>query len=82
VFSQTGKPTLANPSEPLEAVKVSLPCRFVDLRQIKASRRQKELTGDIEIEISNQCARLVANVIIHYNSAILSRLFTSGYTAS
>jgi TnpA family transposase len=37
---------------------------------------KKELTGrtDIEIEISNQCARLVANVIIYYNSAILSRL--------
>jgi len=37
---------------------------------------KKELTGrtDIEIEISNQCARLVANMIIYYNSAILSRL--------
>jgi TnpA family transposase len=39
---------------------------------------KKELTGrtDIEIEISNQCARLMANVIIYYNSAILSRLLT------
>ncbi|MGH1506556.1 Tn3 family transposase [Ralstonia solanacearum] len=39
---------------------------------------KKELTGrtDIEIEISNQCARLIANVIIFYNSAILSRLLT------
>ncbi len=39
---------------------------------------KKELTGrtDIEIEISNQCGRLVANVIIYYNSAILSRLLT------
>ena len=39
---------------------------------------KKELTGrtDIEIEISNQCARLIANVIIYYNSAILSRLLT------
>jgi len=39
---------------------------------------KKELTGrtDIEIEISNQCARLVANAIIYYNSAILSRLLT------
>ena len=39
---------------------------------------KKELTGrtDIEIEISNQCARLVANVIIYYNSAILSRLLS------
>lgn len=33
-----------------------------------------DLTGrtDIEIEISNQCARLVANTVIFYNSAILS----------
>ena len=39
---------------------------------------RKELTGrtDIEIEISNQCGRLVANGIIYYNSAILSRLLT------
>jgi len=37
---------------------------------------KKELTGrtDLEIEISNQCARLVANAIVYYNSAILSRL--------
>ena len=44
---------------------------------------QKELTGrtDIEIEISNQCARLIANAIIYYNSAILSRLLTK-YEAS
>ncbi len=39
---------------------------------------KKELTGrtDIEIEISNQCARLIANAIIYYNSAILSQLLT------
>jgi len=39
---------------------------------------KKELTGrtDIEIEISNQCARLIANTIIYFNSAILSRLLT------
>lgn len=39
---------------------------------------KKELTGctDLEIEISNQCARLVANAITFYNSAILSRLLT------
>ncbi len=44
---------------------------------------KKELTGrtDIEIEISNQCARLIANAIIFYNSAILSRLFAK-YEAS
>jgi len=36
------------------------------------------LTGrtDVEIEISNQCAILIANAIIYYNSAILSRLLT------
>jgi hypothetical protein len=36
------------------------------------------LTGrtDIEIEISNQCARLIANAVIFYNSAILSKLLT------
>ena len=39
---------------------------------------KKELTGrtDIEIEISNQCARLIANAIIYYHSAILSHLLT------
>jgi hypothetical protein len=44
---------------------------------------KKELTGrtDIEIDISNQCARLIANAIIYYNSAILSRLLTK-YEAS
>lgn len=37
---------------------------------------KKELTGrtDIAIEISNQCARLIANTILYYNSTILSRL--------
>ena len=39
---------------------------------------KKELSGrtdiDIDIEISNQCARLIANAIIFYNSSILSRL--------
>jgi TnpA family transposase len=44
---------------------------------------KKELTGrtDIQIEISNQCARLIANAIIYYNSAILSRLLAR-YEAS
>jgi len=39
---------------------------------------KKELTGrtDIEIEITNQCARLIVNAIIYYNSALLSRLLT------
>ncbi|ECJ2623252.1 Tn3 family transposase [Salmonella enterica] len=37
---------------------------------------QKELTGqnDLELEISNQCGRLLSSVIIYYNSALLSRL--------
>ena len=30
--------------------------------------------GDRELEISNQCGPLIANAIIHYNSAILSKL--------
>jgi TnpA family transposase len=44
---------------------------------------KKELTGrtDIELEISNQCGRLIATAIIYYNSAILSRLLTR-YEAS
>jgi TnpA family transposase len=44
---------------------------------------KKELSGrtDIELEISNQCGRLIANAIIYYNSAILSRLLTR-YEAS
>jgi hypothetical protein len=37
---------------------------------------KKELTGRTDIEISNQCARLIANAILYYNSAILSRLLT------
>lgn len=37
---------------------------------------RKQLTGkgERELEISNQCGRLIANAIIHYNSAILSKL--------
>ncbi|HAV0157147.1 TPA: Tn3 family transposase [Salmonella enterica] len=37
---------------------------------------KKELTGqnDIELEISNQCGRLLSIIIIYYNSALLSRL--------
>ena len=40
---------------------------------------KKELTGrtDLDIEISDQCARLIANAIVFYNSAILSRLLTT-----
>jgi TnpA family transposase len=56
--------------------------RIESYHQLRSSIAQvggkKELTGrtDIEIEITNQCARLMANVIIYYNSAILSRLLT------
>jgi len=41
---------------------------------------KKELTGrtDLDIETSNQCGRLVANAILFYNSAILSRLLVKG----
>jgi TnpA family transposase len=37
---------------------------------------KKQLAGktDIEIEIANQCGRLVANAIVYYNSVLLSRL--------
>ena len=44
---------------------------------------KKQLTGktDIDIQISNQCGRLIANVIIYYNSAILSRLLEKYQTS-
>ncbi len=44
---------------------------------------RKQLTGrtDIAIEISNQCGRLLANAINHYNSSILSKLLEK-YEAS
>ena len=57
--------------------------RIESYHQLRAAIAQvggkKELTGrtDLEIEISNQCARLVANAIVFYNSAILSRLLTT-----
>ena len=37
---------------------------------------RKQLTGrtDLDVAISNQCARLIANVIIAYNSVMLSKL--------
>lgn len=37
---------------------------------------KKELTGrtDMEVDISNQCSRLIANVVIAYNSMLLSGL--------
>ena len=37
---------------------------------------KKELTGrtDLDIAVSNQCGRLIANVVIAYNSMLLSGL--------
>jgi len=42
----------------------------------------KELTGrtDLDFAISNECGRLLANIIVYYNSVILSRLLDK-YTA-
>jgi hypothetical protein len=54
--------------------------RIESYHQLRAAIAQvggkKALTGqtDIDIEISNQCGRLVANAIIYYNATILSRL--------
>ncbi|MBP9742911.1 MAG: Tn3 family transposase [Burkholderiales bacterium] len=38
---------------------------------------KKHLIGktDLALEISNQCGRLIANIITHYNSMILSKLY-------
>ena len=50
---------------------------YHQLRAVIASvYGKKQLIGksDREIEISNQCGRMIANAIIHYNSAILSML--------
>ena len=50
---------------------------YHQLRAVIASvYGKKQLMGksDREVEISNQCGRMIANAIIHYNSAILSRL--------
>ena len=43
---------------------------------IASAYGKKQLTGrgEREIEISNQCGRLIANAIIHFNSAMLSEL--------
>ena len=39
---------------------------------------KKELTGrtDLEVAISNHCGRLIANVVIAYNSMLLSGLLS------
>ena len=38
-------------------------------------RRELVEKTDIAFAISNECGRLITNVIIHYNSAILSKLY-------
>ena len=54
--------------------------RVESYHQLRAAISQvngkKQLAGktDIEVEISNQCGRLIANAIIYYNSALLSLL--------
>ena len=43
---------------------------------IAQANGKKELTGrtDLDVSISNQCGRLVANIVIAYNSMLLSGL--------
>ena len=54
--------------------------RIESYHQLRATIAQiggkKKLSGktDLEVELSNQCGRLIANVIIYYNSALLSQL--------
>ena len=45
---------------------------------------KKELTGrtDLEVDISNHCGRLIANVVIAYNSMLLSGLLSRSLTAN
>ena len=46
----------------------------MNVRLLRVGGR-KQLVGRFhELEISNQCGRLVANAINHYNSVILSKL--------
>ena len=44
---------------------------------------KKHLTGktDLDVAISNECGRLIANVVIAYNSILLSMLLTRRQTA-
>ncbi len=54
--------------------------RIESYHQLRATIAQvngkKELTGrtDLDVDISNQCGRLIANVVIAYNSMLLSGL--------
>jgi|GEM_PF-6621316 len=58
--------------------------RIESYHQLQATIAQaygtKQLTG-LAIEVSNQCGRLIANAIIYFNSAILSKLHDKYETA-
>lgn len=60
--------------------------RIESYHQLRAAIAQvggkKDLTGRTDLEISNQCGRLIANAIVFYNSAILSRLLVKFETSS
>lgn len=62
--------------------------RIESYHQLRATIAQvngkKELTGrtDLEVDISNHCGRLIANVVIAYNSMLLSGLLNRSLTAS
>ena len=56
-------------------------CFGIFARLIFVQEARKDSRVVIDYHISNQCARLIANAIIYYNSAILSRLLTK-YEAS
>jgi hypothetical protein len=51
-------------------------CFGIFARLIFVQEARKDSRVVIDYHISNQCARLIANAIIYYNSAILSRLLT------
>ena len=77
-----GRGFLSTDSTPPE--RVAGDCEdYSDLRRLAATGDEtlggkKELTGRTHLdgETSNQCARLIANAIVFYNSAILSRPLT------
>jgi Tn3 transposase DDE domain len=62
--------------------------RIESYHQLRATIAQvngkKELTGrtDLEVDISNHCGRLIANVVIAYNSILLSGLLSRSLTAN
>jgi TnpA family transposase len=62
--------------------------RIESYHQLRATIAQvngkKELTGrtDLEVDISNHCGRLIANVVIAYNSMLLSGLLSRSLTAN